>query len=308
MASSGKTDARRKALGRGLNALLGPKPAGAAKGAAAPPDAVEEALARSGEIREVPLDAIDVNPHQPRTEFEPGALEELSRSIKEDGVIQPILVRPSGDRYMLVAGERRMRAARAAGLTAIPAVVRDIEDDRLLEIALVENIQREDLNPIEVAVALQRLAQTAQLSHEELAQRTGKDRSTITNLLRLLRLPADIQTLVADKQLSMGHARALLALQEEEQQREVAQRIVDKGMSVRQVEQLVRQMLEPQPQPKEPEPPDPNVAAAVEEMERVLGARVRLVARGAKKGRIEIDYNSQDELERIYELLVGETR
>ena len=294
--------ARRKALGRGLGALLGSKPS-----AAAAPARVAEPSAppTDGEIRNVPLRSIDVNPHQPRTEFAPEALEELSRSIKADGVIQPILVRPNGSRYLLVAGERRMRAARAAGLDAVPAVVREIDDDKLLEIALVENIQREDLNPIEVAVALQNMAQELQLSHEELAQRTGKDRSTITNLLRLLRLPSDIQALVAEKSLTMGHARALLALQDEDQQRDVAQKIIAKGMSVRQVEQLIKQMLAP-PDPK-PEPPvDPNVAAAVDELERTLGTRVRLVARGKKKGRIEIDYNSPEELERIYEQLVGE--
>jgi ParB family chromosome partitioning protein len=308
MKSDRDTGPRRKALGRGLNALISSKPATAPTAAAAP-EAVGQAAEppAEGEIRHVALAAIDVNPHQPRTEFAPEALEELARSIKADGVIQPILVRPHGDRYLLVAGERRMRAAKAAGLEAIPAVVRQIDDDKLLEIALVENIQREDLNPIEVAVALQRLAQASQLSHEELAQRTGKDRSTITNLLRLLRLPADIQALVADKQLSTGHARALLALQDEQQQRDAAQRILAKGMSVRQTEQLVRQLIEPAPQPKPPEPADPNVAAAVEEMERALGTRVRLVARGAKKGRIEIEYNSPDELERIYELLVGES-
>ncbi|MCB1019776.1 MAG: ParB/RepB/Spo0J family partition protein, partial [Acidobacteria bacterium] len=156
MAGGSKSDAaRRKALGRGLNALLGPKPV-PTKPPAAQPDPGPEPGEPSpdGEIRHIPLDAIDVNPHQPRTEFAPGALEELARSIKADGLIQPILVRPNGDRYLLVAGERRMRASRAAGLTLIPAVVRDIADDRLLEIALVENIQREDLNPIEVAIAL----------------------------------------------------------------------------------------------------------------------------------------------------------
>ena len=304
--SNRENPARRKALGRGLNALLSSKPAGAAApGKTAAPAAQPAAPAVDGEIRKVSLSAIDVNPHQPRTEFAPEALEELARSIKADGVIQPILVRPNGDRYLLVAGERRMRAAKAAGLDAIPAVVREIDDDKLLEIALVENIQREDLNPIEVAVALQRLAQVLQLSHEEVAQRTGKDRSTITNLLRLLRLPADIQALVAEKQLSMGHARALLALQDEDQQRDVAHKIIAKGMSVRQVEQLVKQLLEP-PEPKPETPPDPNVEAAVEELERSLGTRVRLVARGKKKGRIEIEYNSPEELERIYELLVSE--
>jgi ParB family chromosome partitioning protein len=299
---------RRKALGRGLNALLGsktPTAAAPAKAAAAPAPAAEPPA--EGEIRHVSLNAIDVNPHQPRTEFAAAALEELARSIKADGVIQPILVRPNRDRYLLVAGERRMRAAKVAGLEAIPAVIREIDDDKLLEIALVENIQREDLNPIEVALALQQMAQQLQLSHEELAQRTGKDRSTITNLLRLLRLPADIQSLVAEKQLSMGHARALLALQDEDRQRDVAQKVIARGMSVRQTEQLIKQMLEPAPEPKPETPPDPNVEAAVEEMERVLGTRVKLVARGKKKGRIEIEYNSPDELERIYELLVGES-
>lgn len=306
MKSDRENPARRKALGRGLNALLGSKPSAAAAPAKAPKAATATAPPVEGEIRKLALSAIDVNPHQPRTEFSAEALEELARSIQAEGVIQPILVRPDGERYLLVAGERRLRAAKAAGLDAIPAVVREIDDDKLLEIALVENIQREDLNPIEVAIALQRLAQALQLSHEELAQRTGKDRSTITNLLRLLRLPSDIQALVAEKQLSMGHARALLALPDEDQQREVAQRLIAKGMSVRQVEQLVKQLLEP-PEPKPAPEPDPNVEAAVEEMERVLGTRVRLVGRGKKKGRIEIEYNSPDELERIYELLVGET-
>ncbi len=297
--------ARRKALGRGLNALLSSKPPAGAKGKEGQPAAATSSA--DAQIRSIPLVEIDVNPHQPRTEFSAEALEELARSIQADGVIQPILVRPNGARYMLVAGERRMRAAKAAGLKAVPAVVRQIDDDKLLEIALVENIQREDLNPIEVAVALQRLAQTLVLSHEELAQRTGKDRSTITNLLRLLRLPAEIQALVADKQLSMGHARALLALHEEDQQLRLAGQIATKGMSVRQVEQLIKQMLDPKPDPRPPSPPDPNVRAAVEEMERVLGTRVRLVARGRRRGRIEIEYKSPEELERIYELLTGES-
>ena len=203
---------RKKALGRGLDALLGPRTAAAAPAPAPVADAEAPGALAEAEVRQVSLEAIDPNPHQPRTEFVSEALEELARSIKADGVIQPILVRPNGSRYLLVAGERRLRAARAAGLATIPAVVREIEDDKLLEIALIENIQREDLNPIEVAGALQRLAQASQLSHEELAQRTGKDRSTITNLLRLLRLPSDIQSLVAEKRLSMGHARARCSL------------------------------------------------------------------------------------------------
>ncbi len=258
--SSVKTAKRRKALGKGLDSLLKSRPSAQAEPTPQPGESV----------RAIAVDQIDPNPHQPRTTFDTAGIEELSRSIKADGVIQPILVRPQGSRFLIVVGERRWRASQLAGLTEIPAVVRQIPDEQVLEIALVENIQREDLNPIEVAVALQRLAQELQLSHEELAQRTGKDRTTVTNLLRLLRLPSDIQALVADKQLTMGHARALLSLDEDEQQRQIAAKIIDKGLSVRQTEQLVRQTLEPPP-PKEPPPVDPNVEAAREKLEHVLG-------------------------------------
>lgn len=287
---------RRQALGRGLDALLSPKPAARE----ARPD-----LQPGDDVRKIAVDQIDPNPHQPRTKFRPEAIEELAQSIRSDGLIQPILVRPVGERYHLVAGERRLRASKVAGLAEIPAIVRDVPEDLLLEIALVENIQREDLSPIEVAVALQTMAQTLQLSHEELAQRTGKDRTTVTNLLRLLRLPSDIQDLVADKKLSMGHARALLSLEDDEQQRALALRAVEHGWSVRQVEQTVRNLLHP-PEPKTPESPDPNVAAAVEQLETSLGTRVRLVQRGANKGRIEIEYSSSEELDRLYGLLTGD--
>jgi ParB family chromosome partitioning protein len=252
----------------------------------------------------IPLDAIDPNPDQPRTVFQPGAIEELAQSIKEDGVIQPILLKPAGSRFLLVAGERRWRASRLAGLSQIPAIIRDVSEEKILEIALVENIQREDLNPIEIAAALQRLANEFQLSHEELAQRTGKDRTTITNLLRLLRLPSDVQELVGEKKLSMGHARALLSLPEEDQQRAVAEKTVRQGLSVRQVEQLVKQVQEPIEPVLKPAV-DPNVAAAIARLEECLGAPVRLVERG-KKGRIEISYGSPAELDRLYSLLTGE--
>jgi ParB family chromosome partitioning protein len=252
----------------------------------------------------VPLDAIDPNPDQPRTVFTPGAIEELSQSIKEDGVIQPILLKPNGSRFMVVVGERRWRASKLAGLSEIPAIIREVGDEKILEIALVENIQREDLNPIEVATALQRLANEFQLSHEELAQRTGKDRTTVTNLLRLLRLPADVQELLGEKKISMGHARALLSLPEEEQQRSVAEKILRQGLSVRQVEQLVKQMQEPA-EPAAKPASDPNVAAAIARLEECLGAPVRLVERG-KKGRIEISYGSAAELDRLYSVLTGD--
>ena len=289
-----KTTKRRKALGKGLDSLIKSRPAAQAEPAPQPGETV----------RKIAVDRIDPNPHQPRTKFDTAGIEELSRSIRADGVIQPILVRPQGSRYLIVVGERRWRASQMAGLREVPAVVREIPDEQVLEIALVENIQREDLNPIEVAVALRRLAQELQLSHEELAQRTGKDRTTVTNLLRLLRLPSDIQDLVADKRLTMGHARTLLALDRDDQQREIAAKIVDKGLSVRQTEQLVRRILEPPP-PKEPPPADPNVEAARERLEHALGTKVQLIQRG-NKGRIEIEYSSPDELDRIYSLLTGE--
>lgn len=293
--------ASRKALGRGLGALLSNRPGAAAAAAAAPAVAAEE----SGEqVRMIPVDAIDANPDQPRTVFQAGAIEELSLSIKEDGVIQPILLKPVGARFMVVVGERRWRASKLAGLSEIPAVIRDVSEEKILEIALVENIQREDLNPIEIAVALQRLANEFQLSHEELAQRTGKNRTTVTNLLRLLRLPSDVQELVGEKKISMGHARALLSFPEEDQQRAVAEKIVRQGLSVRQVEQLVKQMQEPV-EPTAKPAVDPNVAAAIARLEECLGAPVRLVERG-KKGRIEISYGSSAELDRLYAVLTGD--
>jgi len=293
---------RRKALGRGLDALL-TKRRGVGDVAA---PATAPAREDGDEVRKVPVDLIDPNPDQPRTVFEPDAIEELAQSIRNDGLIQPVLVRPSGSRYLLVVGERRLRAAKLAGLAKIPAIVRELGREKSLELALIENIQRENLNPIEVATALERMARELQLSHEELAKRTGKNRTTVTNLMRLLRLPADICDLVAREQLSSGHARALLALPKEEQQRTVAEKAVRQGLSVREVEKLVKRMIEP-PEEKEQPPPDPNIAAAVEELERALGARVHLVARGAKKGRIEIEYSSQDELDRLYNLLTGES-
>ena len=290
--------ASRKALGRGLDALLSSRPGAAAAVAAVP-------AVQSGEqIRMIALDAIDPNPDQPRTVFQTGAIEELAQSIKEDGVIQPILLKPVGARFMVVVGERRWRASKLAGLSEIPAVIRDVNEEKILEIALVENIQREDLNPIEIATALQRLSNEFQLSHEELAQRTGKDRTTVTNLLRLLRLPSDVQELIGEKKITMGHARALLSLPEEEQQRAVAEKVVRQELSVRQVEQLVKQMQEPS-EPAVKPAVDPNVAAAIARLEECLGAPVRLVERG-KKGRIEISYGSPAELDRLYSVLTGD--
>lgn len=286
---------RRQALGRGLNALLtSTKPAASPVQTEAPPE---------DRIRRISIDRIDPNPDQPRQVFRDDAIEELAQSIRVDGLIQPIVVSPAGERFQLIVGERRWRAARIAGIKEIPSIVQEFEKDRALEIALVENIQREDLNPIEVALALNRMVHEFDLSHEELATRTGKDRTTITNLLRLLKLPRDIQQLVAERRISMGHARALLSIDDPAAQLALAEKAAAHGMSVRQVERLVRDQQRPQTEKQEREI-DPKVAAALEEMERALGARVRLVQRGKNSGRIEIEYHSQDDIDRIYARIV----
>jgi ParB family chromosome partitioning protein len=254
----------------------------------------------------IAVDLIDPNPLQPRTVFQPERLQELADSIRANGIIQPLVVRPHDGRYQLVAGERRWRAARLAALAEVPVFVQDVSDDRLLEITLVENIQREDLNPIEVARAFERLARDLGLSHDEIARRTGKDRSSVTNTLRLLKLPSDIQQLVAEHRLTMGHARAILGLPTEELQRQVAEKGSSQGLSVRQVERLVQKMTSSREPELPEEPEDPNVKAAIQEMERVLGTRVKIAGKPDERGHIEIAYYSADDLQRIYSLIVGE--
>jgi len=287
----------RRALGKGLGALFPTR----APVATAPAPALEP----TGRIA---IELIDPNPMQPRRVFQADSLHQLADSILQHGIIQPLVVRPNGARYQLVAGERRWRAAKIAGLTEVPAVVQEISDDRLLEITLIENVQREDLNPIELALAFDRMARELNLNHEEIGSRTGKDRSTIANSIRLLQLPADIQQLVAERRLSAGHARSLLALQDEETQRKLAEKIVAQGLSVRQVERMTKRMTERrEPATDEETAIDPNVKAAITEMERVLGTKVRIVEKGDRRGRIEIEYYSGDDLDRIYAAIVGET-
>jgi ParB family chromosome partitioning protein len=284
----------RKNLGRGLSALIPTRPT----------QSPEQSALHSGQV---PIDLIDANRLQPRTIFQADRLAELADSIRANGIIQPIIVRRKGERYELIAGERRWRAAKQAGLSEVPVVVQDLADDRLLEVSLIENIQREDLNPMEVALAYDRLAQEHNLSHEEIGRRTGKDRVTITNMIRLLRLPPEVQLLVAEHRLNMGHARALLGLASPDVQQEVANKAAAQGLSVRQVERLVQSINEKRDDDHAPDAPkqDPNVRAAADEMERVLGTKVRIVEKSAKRGRIEIDYFSPDDLDRIYTVIVG---
>ena len=295
----------RKALGKGLSALLPSRQP--QKPEVAPPNALVAAPPRSETgMLKISIDLIDPNPLQPRSVFQPDRLAELAQSIRANGVIQPLVVKKSGHRYILVAGERRWRASRMAELDEVPVVVQEYADDRVLEIALIENIQREDLNPIEVAQALDRLVQNLKLSHEQIGQRTGKDRTTVTNLLRLLRLPQSIQILVAEHRLSMGHARAILGLPNEEMQTQLAEKAAVLGMSVRQVERQVQQLLTKRETPEAIAiPADPNVKAANRELESALGTRVRIVAKSPDRGQIEIEYYSSEDLDRIYTLIVG---
>jgi ParB family chromosome partitioning protein len=292
----------RKALGKGLSALLAPRTPQPAPSPAPVPQRAE-----GEEVLRIPVTQIDPNPLQSRTIFQADKLDELAQSIKANGVIQPLIVRRHENRYQLVAGERRWRASKIAGLTEVPVVIQNLTDEQLLEVTLIENIQREDLTPIEVAHAFERLAKELGLSHDEIGRRTGKDRSTITNLLRLLRLPPDIQQLLTEHRLSMGHARAILGLPSEELQRQVAEKASAQGLSVRQVERLIQRMTESR-ETKSPDDVsiDPNVKAAIYELERVLGTRVRIQQKSDHRGRIEIEYYSTDDLDRIYTLIVGD--
>jgi ParB family transcriptional regulator, chromosome partitioning protein len=280
---------KRPALGKGLSALIPDAPA--------PPASAP---------LEVDIDRLSPNRLQPRADFDSARLDGLAESIRSSGVIQPIVVRREGDRYRIIAGERRWRAAQKAGLLRVPVVVKDIAegDDRpLLEMALIENVQRENLNPIDEALAYQRLADEFRLTQDRIAAAVGKDRTTVANALRLLKLPAEVRADVAAGVLSMGHARALLALATEADQRNLARDVVSRGLSVRETEALARRSAEG-PRKKRADPPSPDIhtRAAQETLKLALGTRVRIVRRGSA-GRIEIDFTSEQELIRLYERL-----
>ena len=287
---------KRPALGRGLSALIPPAPPPPS------PAPADPAARAAGPPLELDIDRLVPNPRQPRTHIEDQALEELAQSIRANGVIQPVVVRPQGDRYEIVAGERRWRAAQRAGLLKVPVVVREVDDDRLLQVALIENIQREDLNPIEEALAYRRLVDELQLSQEEVAAAVGKDRATVANYLRLLRLPPEVRAAVGAGTLSMGHARALLALPDEAAQRRVAREVIARALSVRETEAIVRKETTPTPAVERPGH-DPNTRAAEDQLKLALGTRVRIVRR-RRGGRIEIDFTSEAELQRLFEHLV----
>lgn len=292
----------RKALGKGLHSLL-PKRPPSPPATQNPPNEPGP----SGQAQTLPVDQISPNPDQPRRDFDQAALLELTQSIEREGIIQPIIVRKTGaDAYQIIAGERRWRAAKLAHLTAVPVIVRTADNEQALELAIVENIQREDLNPIELAVAFQRMATELGLSHDQIGQKTGKERTTVTNAVRLLQLPDELQAMVAAKQLSAGHARALLKYDDAALQHRIAHRSVAEGWSVRQIEDFTRPKSVPgKGKAKGPQgPTDPNVKFAVTELERTLGTKVRIIEGRGGKGRIEIEYYSADDLSRIYDLIV----
>jgi ParB family chromosome partitioning protein len=258
-------------------------------------------------LQEIAIERIQTSSLQPRGRFEDQGLAEMAQSMRSGGVLQPVIVRQVGDRYELVAGERRLRAARLANLSYIPAIVRVLSDEQALELSLIENIQREDLNPLEQARAFERLASQFALTQEEIARRTGKDRTTVTNLMRLLRLPAEVQALVEEDKLSAGHARALLKLESSPVlQRVLAKRMAARRVSVRQAEEMVeRRSPEAKKEPLRPAPKDPNVRAAEEAMQQALGTKVRVVERKGGQGQVVIDYYNLEDLDRIYYRVVG---
>lgn len=280
----------RKALGKGLSALLG------------------EVRQPEEKVIEVDIDLIDPNNQQPRSRFNDERLKELADSIRVNGIVQPLVARRRGLRYQIVTGERRWRAAKKAGLTRIPVVLREVPDDKMLELSLTENIQREDLNPIEQAQAYQKLIDALGLTQEEVARKVGKDRTSVANYLRLLKLPQEVRRLVEEEKLSMGHARALLGLDSPEAQRQLALEILSRELSVRETERTVQRLLSATAAPTDKArrrmaANDPNIRAAEERLSRKLGTKVRIIPAG-NRGKIEIEYYTDSDLERIYNLIM----
>ncbi|HEY1806533.1 MAG TPA: ParB/RepB/Spo0J family partition protein [Terracidiphilus sp.] len=286
-------DPKRRALGKGLDSLL-PR----AQSSPAPEG-------DGGKPREIPLELIDQNPFQTRSTVNEEQLAELAASIAANGVVQPVLVRPlAGGRFQLIAGERRWRASKIAGKTTVPAILRQVSDEQAMEITIVENLQRADLNPMEQARAFERLSREFHMTQEQMAQRTGKDRATVANFLRLLKLPTSVQSRVESGSLSFGHARALLALQDPEEIERAAQRIVDGSLSVRQTETVVQALIDPSRKAKKapkPEPPvDANVRDAQERLQRALGLKVTIEDRNGR-GKVVIEYARLEDFDALME-------
>jgi ParB family chromosome partitioning protein len=293
-------DSKRRALGKGLDSLI-PRP----QSQSAP--AVE---AEGGKPREIPVDQIDTNPFQTRSQVNQEQLAELAASIAANGVVQPVLVRPlANGRFQLIAGERRWRASSLAGKTTVPALLRQVSDEQAMEITIVENLQRADLNPMEQARAFERLGREFHMTQEQMAQRTGKDRATVSNFLRLLKLPSNVQSQVEAGELTFGHARALLALDHAEEIEKAAQRIAALSMSVRQTETYVQGLIDPsrknKKEPKAETPIDPNVRDAQEQLQRALGLKVTIDDRNGR-GKVIIEYARLEDFDALLERLAPE--
>jgi ParB family chromosome partitioning protein len=293
---------KKKALGRGLNALL----SDSEKEERLESDIPVVHATPSGSIAEIPVDQIEVNPFQPRTHFDQEALEELAESIKVHGIIQPITVRKlARDQYQLISGERRFQASQLAGLKTIPAYVRAADDQQMLEMALIENIQRENLNAIEIALSYQRLISECNLKQEQLGERVGKNRATVTNYLRLLKLPPDVQIAVRDNRITMGHARAIINVENPEQQLYIFKKILAEDLSVRKVEELVRSLSEANAEKKKTATPttaNREISQLQSQLSSHFGTRV-VVKSDGKKGEIKIPFLSVEDLNRILDIL-----
>jgi ParB family chromosome partitioning protein len=289
---------KRQALGKGLSSLI---PSSIVK---VPTPTAPDAATKPAELK-LEVSKIRPNPRQPRRTFDEAALDELAGSMRKEGLLQPVVVRPiEGGRFELIAGERRWRAAQRAGIHQIPAVVRDVPDEKLLELALIENLQREELNPIEEAEAYQILVDDLALTQNEVAERVGKQRTTVANALRLLNLPEMVKDMVRGRRISMGHARALLALDDRSEIETLARRIVAEGLSVREVESKAKRPVGTKPRPgRPPRAVDPNVEAAEATLQRVVGTKVRILGNGTT-GRVEIHYHNAEELDRVYRMIV----
>ncbi|MCH2187829.1 ParB/RepB/Spo0J family partition protein [Myxococcota bacterium] len=309
--------ARRSALGRGLGALIPNReadPADAPVGGVPAQDPSRSALPGAGAEgdptgsgpREIPVDQVDPNPEQPRRVFDSDQLESLAASIVEHGVLQPVVVRPAGDRFELIVGERRWRASRAAGRKTIPAVVTDLDPQARLEVAIVENIQRHDLNPMELAHAYQALVESG-ATQQEIGQKVSMDRSSIANHLRLLELSRDLQEDVEGERLTMGHAKALLQLSDPAQRQTLRDRVVKEGLSVRATERLARLLASPVERPAVPKtvPLDPDRSRVLEDLQKRFQTRIQVKGNG-KKGRLELEYYSAEDLNRILSMLLGD--
>ena len=295
---------KRNGLGKGLDSLIPNKTEKNVKTEKKTEQKNEESQSSSGEIL-VKINQVEPNREQPRKEFDEDSLMELADSIKQFGILQPLLVQKRKDYYEIIAGERRWRAAKMAGIKEVPIIIREYTDQEIVEISLIENIQRENLNPIEEAMAYKRLLEESHLKQDEVAERVSKSRTAVTNSMRLLKLSPRVQQMIVDDMISTGHARALLAIDDEEQQYQLANRIFDEKLSVRETEKLVKALKNPKKEIKKQKPEHTVVYDNIEEqMKNIIGTKVSVNPKANGKGKIEIEYYSEEELERIYDLIM----